>query len=1427
MTPANPDAEAAVKELPLLMVVDQPVAGATFSPGGELAGLGWVLCRSSVAEISVSAGEKHLGYADYGLYRPDLAEAFPQYPNVDHGGFSFSTRLDLLPAESVTLAFSVRTVDGEQYRATVPIHIAEQQPPHANELPARSKLGRPVLELKVDRAVIGAGGELQIVGWAVAHTALEYVRVYSGETLLGSADLGHARPDVAKECPDYANALTSGFSLLDASPPGSRDIKEVRIEAAAQGGIRREVVVAVAATARGGADANILFHCDHIWLSPAGRLVISGWSTSPLGVRDAVVLFDGVEIGKADLGLSRPDLALAFPAFAQAAQAGFEFTRQLPEPSAGEHVVSLTICTGDGAVRVFSLPVTPQAIPPDVDNWLRLHIDSPAVAKGTATQPVGGALRVEGWALARAGVGTISTYIDDAAFGEAHLGLRREDVAAAHRDWNDALLSGFGISIPGRRLSPGQHSVQVVLRDRLRRERSVTFVISVDPPAETGWPNTLRTRMPPAEVQLDRLVLSSLGWEPRFELYMPVREPEIEAARITLAAFSKQEYANWQLIALVDQGEGAEEAGNRLLAGFHQLAGAVEVRIRGGSQAFAEADARNRQAVLRGLIRPGDRLGPDALLELAIATGLDQETDFIYCDERRIDPVSGKMAAYFKPNWSPELLLSTNYIGRLWLVRPDLLRRSGIDLGQPEVLSEYEMVLRLTRTAHRVAHLPKVLCERGPSELDDAERERAALKQAAMEMGVEAEILPGCAPGIYRFKRRIRQPGLVSIIIPTCGVGHLIRNSIASIQELTANQNFEIVCIENIPEAMAGTRRWVNRNANKTIAINEPFNWSRFNNVAAWAAGTEAEYLLFLNDDIEVFEPDWLNALLEHGQCEDVGVTGALLLYPDRTIQHAAMQLVAPGLGRHSSKFAPEDDAGCFGRTLTQRNVIAVTGACMLIRRTFFDILGGFDEAHSVINNDLDLCLRSLDRGKRVVYTPYAKLIHHEMASRKTISDRYDVKHFERTWRGKFAEGDPYYNPFLSRVDDHFTADPEPVNIVYSGHPILNRGDVRSILALKLDHIGDFVTAFPAFRRLKERFPHARLYVLASTPSARMARLEPSIDEVIEFNFFHEKSSLGQMEVPEGTFTALRQRLAALTFDVAIDLRKHPDTRDLLRLAGAKVTAGFDSDSRFGWLDVALEWEKDSPLFAKRQHVSDDTVRLVEAVAVACEHDRRTIGESAVQFWRDGALANVPESLFTKPVVCIHPASGNPLRTWPAHYFAELIDLLIAEFDVNLAIIGGEGDRAIVAEILSSLQLAVPFLPGSVVDLAGRIPLEQLPQLLWRCALFVGNNSGPQHIAAGLGIPAIGIHSGVVDAHEWAPMGPLAVAVRRDMTCSPCYFALPEQCPRNVACLNELRPGDVLATCRRLLSIKGGYCMRNMTSPTDTVRVSKSRRLES
>jgi GT2 family glycosyltransferase len=232
-------------------------------------------------------------------------------------------------------------------------------------------------------------------------------------------------------------------------------------------------------------------------------------------------------------------------------------------------------------------------------------------------------------------------------------------------------------------------------------------------------------------------------------------------------------------------------------------------------------------------------------------------------------------------------------------------------------------------------------------------------------------VRPGLVAGAYRVKRALPKNKLVSIIIPTCAAQGMIKTCIESLRRLTRYKKYEIVCIENIPPAHRKWRTWLKRNADRVVSTTEPYKWSRFNNLAAKAA--KGEFLLFLNDDIEIIEPGWLDTLLGEAQRPEVGAVGPLLLYPDRRIQHAGLFLAAMGQGRHAFRYLAEDEPGYFGLARTQRNVIALTGACLMTRRETFARLGGFNEAHLVVNNDLDYCLRARREGLVSVYTPHSR----------------------------------------------------------------------------------------------------------------------------------------------------------------------------------------------------------------------------------------------------------------------------------------------------------------------------------------------------------------------------------------------------------------------------------------------------------------------
>jgi lipopolysaccharide heptosyltransferase II len=951
---------------------------------------------------------------------------------------------------------------------------------------------------------------------------------------------------------------------------------------------------------------------------------------------------------------------------------------------------------------------------------------------------------------------------------------------------------------------------------------------SAEPEGERESP-LFRDRIDQCEIDLYDEILAGLGCRPAFNLIMALdcRDETIRRARRTLRSLMRQAYADWHLFVvsryrhighdeIVDRlvagrddlralragvlrhdGDGGAALRARLLAGWDDLSERVSIERRsarclGELGRFRAAPGR---PIFTAAIGAGDELSGDCLAELAIDAAMHPEADLLYSDEECINCATQQRAPFLKPDWSPDLLLSTNYIGRLWCARDELLARAQITFDEWLRFGEYHLVLRGTERARAIRHTASVLCRRSGGRLDSAASERRALAGALARRGIDGEIRAGCAPGIYRLMRHSPQERRVSIIIPTYGAAGLIRRCLTTLRRKTRYRNFEIICIDQMPPSDTANNTWLCANADKVVEMDEGLSWSRCNNAAARQAS--GEFLVFLSEDSEVVEADWLHALIEHAQRPEVGAVGPQLLDPGGTVRSAGMFLVDGAAARHAFRRKGSSEIGYFGLALTQRNVTAVAGACLVTRRELFERMGGFDEAPDIIDSDLDYCLRLRGADLLCVFTPYSALIQREDAGRNPQPDHIERAAFASRRGGNFSAIDAYRHDRLSRDADDYAVEQEYAETLCIGAPMFDARSIRKILVVKLDHIGDSVGAVPAVRRLKRAFPQAALCVLAGSWTTALWAMIGEIDEMIPFDLFSAQSDVAPRELTQSERRVLQERLEAYAFDIAIDLRLHPESRPLLRHAGARYTAGFDHQSRFPWLDIALQWDADRRETAKRQYFGDALINLVDAVAAAGERDRRGVLRGAGR-QQPRLSATLLQDIFARRVVCVHPAVGNETRRWPAGHFARLIDRLIETADVNIAIIGTAGDRDVVAQVLQQVQRH-----DRVFNLIGAFGLDDLANFLSACALFVGNNSGPKHIAAALGVPTVGVHSGVVDSREWGPVGPRAVAVRRRMTCSPCYLPTPAACDRGLACLTELRPADVLPACERLLAI--GY----------------------
>ena len=1421
----------------VLSCVDQPRPLERLQAGASLSGKGWAISQSPIASIAVHLGEHFLCYASYGQPRPEIGRDFSHYPQSHHAGFVFSVAIDPAmthAAGPADLQFRFRTIDGAETRRHVSLTWADRADA-ASAIDEEAARPWPI-RLAVEECRIDDANRLRLRGWAIARAPLTSLSLFYNDTPLAEPER-LPRPDIVARHSAYLAADTAGFRLVQHLDAAAESHDCIRVIAHA-GGIQRQAIVPLATPETGSRlvqDGAVTLCCETLRLSNAGQLALSGWAVGGAETREIEILAeDGTRLGLADIGLPRPDIGNRFPRLPGARFAGFRF-REAVGSRAGA-AVSLVVRDGDGTERRMHLPLRmptdsgARASTAALANTELIHagIDLPVLRDGAAIAPLHGPLAIAGWAVCPSGIAGVEVWREETLLGHAYVGVRREDIAATYPDLPDALTSGFALTLPHGRLGAGEHSFRVLIRSRAGSLVEELFRV-VAQSGHGGRLGAWRRTIPFTETHLRRELLSRFGPLPsmlvlirhhaqgrhalgRHALGHDAQGHEHRALVATLDSLRRQTLDGWRAILLLHDAADAPSV-TALIAADPALA--VRVHVHPAASAPPLWPHQPSHLELLCVLHAGDRFGADAFIEFAVEARLSG-ADFVYADEHCFDPARDSVQPFLKPGWSPELLVSTNYIGRAWCAARSLAERCGVDAQTVSRFGDYDTVLRLTEGAGKITHIPSVLAERAGQRSEPSIREHEALTRAARRQRIPADITPGAVAGTWRVRRMVPPTSLVSIIIATCGARLLIRTCIESLRACTDHAAIEIVVLDDIPHDQPALKTWVRAHADRVLPVQGPFNWSRVNNLGARAA--RGEYLLFLNDDTECRDPGWLQALLEHAQRPEIGAVGPRLLYPDQKIQHAGMFLRGAD-GLHAFRFAEADDPGPFGLAHMQRDVTAITGACMLVRRDVFAAMSGFDEHHGVIKNDLDFCLRLGRAGLRVVYTPYATLIHHEMASRAPLADSFDATRFDGAWAIRLLQGDPLTNSNLSLDSEDYQPEPEPVQWLQPGAPLIERARIKRILVVKLDHIGDFVCTLPAIDRLRAAFPDAEITLLAAAASIALAKLSSSIDHVVQFDFFSARSIAGKRAISEAELDALAAQLRPRHFDLAVDFRMHGDTRHVLRHTGAAHHAGFDHGGRFPWLDIVVEWEGDLRLMDKRTHITASLLRLAGAIDDAAGAIAPPLSlpqdETAALRTRVLQAARAPEDFASRPLVCIHPGAGTPLKQWPLENYAGLTRLLLHAHDLSIILIGSPDEAAVAAEVA-----ALAGCPDRVVSVAGAVPLGDLPALLAGCALFVGNDSGPKHLAGALGIPTVGVHASHVDAAEWAPPGPRAIAIRRQMSCGPCYIAEETDCPRGVTCLRGISPAAVYRACRFLLGFTFAGAATN-TSPASISTASR------
>ena len=501
-----------------------------------------------------------------------------------------------------------------------------------------------------------------------------------------------------------------------------------------------------------------------------------------------------------------------------------------------------------------------------------------------------------------------------------------------------------------------------------------------------------------------------------------------------ILSVKEQTYPHWELcIVNASRGEdGMEQVLGRYAGGDERI------RVKNLEENLGIAGNTNEALEMArgefvGLLDHDDLLAPQALFRIAEALTADPQADAVYTDEDKVTTdLSEHFQPHFKPDFNLDLLRSNNYITHFFVVRTRLAREAGGFRREFDGAQDYDFIFRCTEEAKKVLHVPEVLyhwrthkastADNPASKMYAFEAGKRAIEAHLARCGQEGTVSLRKDLGFYRVEYPVQGEPLVSILIPNRDQKETLEKCLNSIWEKSTYNNYEILIVENnssSPEIFNYYREIEKRPGVQILTWKEGFNYSAINNFGEKSAA--GDYLLFLNNDVEVINPRWIEELLGNCQRKEVGIVGAKLYYPDDTIQHAGTVIGIGGIAGHAFLNMPRSRTGYLHKASLQMDLSAVTAACMMMKRQVFKQLGGFEERLSVAFNDVDLCLRTVQAGYLVVYNPEVELYHYESKSRGAEDSEEKVRRFQEEiefmrcrWMDLLKKGDPYYNRNLT-----------------------------------------------------------------------------------------------------------------------------------------------------------------------------------------------------------------------------------------------------------------------------------------------------------------------------------------------------------------------------------------------------------------------------
>ncbi|MBF0458626.1 MAG: glycosyltransferase [Nitrospirae bacterium] len=951
---------------------------------------GWAVSPDGIKEIGIYIDGIFIDNAVCGASREAVGAIHPCYKGSANAGFClYKTLKTPLSQGQHTLNLRVQTNNGLEDALEIVCKTVESYKSH-------SKLN-PTFFKSFDMLLLTC--EItKVRGWIVTPAGLTSVKIFVDGHYAGSAKID-IRNDITPLYPCYKHTERVFFYLdqiFETPLSTGRHVLTIKANALDRQTMSwdyeyenvEEYAIFLMRT-----NPEALIELDIARMS-LDFIEVRGWALSPDGIDRVEVYLDNRFIDTAYYGFERGEMAETFTlykAFKDGINCGFCLYEKLDEPlPAGYHTLKVIAISVTGLTKAkyeynFITRLYRQQCP-----------DVPAIIlscdKLLITPDV---VEAEGWTSSPDGISSVEFYVDDVYIDKAFHGISTQEIGRLLPCYKNSSYSAFVLyNAYENNFTPGNHLVTL----KITSETGVVRQWSTMHYIADSYEKYLE-RIEPLPLSKIKHIIDELLYRPKISIVTPVYNVAPQWLDKCIQSVIDQYYENWEL-CIYDDASTSEET----IECLHKWKNVdARIKIAFGSVNMHISGATNEALKLAegefiALLDNDDELTRDALYENVWLLNMNPELDFIYSDEDKMEEDGTLCDPFFKPDWSPELFCSMMYTCHFGVYRKSIIDKiNGFRKGY-EGSQDYDMVLRFTEqtTPGRIAHIPKALYHWRKifgSSSGNAQHKTYAFDSAMKALrdyidrnSIEGEVINENNTGLYRIKRKLRETPLVSIIIPTKDKVEYLEKCVKSLIKKTEYPNVEIIVLDTGSVELVTHEFYNEIRQIKQVRIidypNPEFNYAEANNWAA--ARAQGPYLLFLNNDTEVIEPAWLSAMMEYGQLPEVGIVGAKLLYPDDGIQHMGVVVGLKRAASHVGRRYPDKKLMGFPYIHAKdvvRNVTAVTGACLLMRKALFDNMNGFDIKFRIAFNDIDLCLRVREEGYKVIYTPYAKLYHHESVS--------------------------------------------------------------------------------------------------------------------------------------------------------------------------------------------------------------------------------------------------------------------------------------------------------------------------------------------------------------------------------------------------------------------------------------------------------------